>query len=311
MKFLSARQAIHDAYAIHMRSKGLEVNLAEPVSELNVAGELARIQRQVDRLLQMDSRTDHQERRLLSLQQQIKQYAPVTFRHSDRSSRMDVDQLIWDSKDAAKVIAVVEKYPPHLKAWCYWCYSPLGDSNQSWFKRIEVKEKAREYRQEADRLAGIAADLPEIIARCKTTRWRKELEEMDAGQLFSQAANLEALANRLERSLIQPDNCSALWNWLDKQIAEQASAKIREKTLHHIQDVCRASLYNYRYQVVTGLHKALMSRKVLCDKFAVPDSHFERDYRPWVKWSYDVCDQLDRDSLRNVARFAIGIELSA
>ena len=49
MKFYSARQAIHDAYAIHMRSKGFEVNLMAAVSELDVLGELSKMRPPVSR----------------------------------------------------------------------------------------------------------------------------------------------------------------------------------------------------------------------------------------------------------------------
>ena len=250
MEFFSARQAIHDAYAIHMRSKGFEP-------------------------------------------------AAAVFARGDRS--MDADRLIWDIKDAGKVIAVVENLPLHLKAWCYWCYSPLGNSNQSWFKQIDSQARVRNCRSEADRLSAMAAGLPDRIARCKTDARRAELQAIDTDELMTQAATLADLADRLERSQRQPDPCAPLWNWLDVQIAERAPEKIRKKTLLHVRDVCRASAYNYRYQIVAGIQKPLMSRKVVCERFGVPYSHFERDYRKWMNWSADLCSELDREALLPVA----------
>ena len=246
MKFYSARQAIHDAYAIHMLSKGFEVN-------------------------------------------------PLP------GGTVDTDRLIWDSKDAGKVIAVVEALPDHLRAWCYWCYSPLGTTNQSWFRQLEVQRKARTCRAEADRLTDQAARLPERITRCKTPKRRAELEAMDTDQMISDAGNLEELADRLERSLRQPDPCAPFWNWLDEQIAQRAPGKIRKKTLWHVRDVCRASAYNYRQQVLTGSQKPLLSRKGICERFGVPVGNFERNYRGWVEWCLHSCDQLDKSSLPMVA----------
>ncbi|WP_163371060.1 hypothetical protein [Endozoicomonas acroporae] len=302
MKFYSARQAIHDAYAIHMRSKGFEVNLTAAVSELDVLGELAKMRRQLDRLPEDDRLTPAQRRQKAELVARLEGWAPVSFAHGDRSTKVDADRLIWDSKDAAKVISVVEKLPAHLKAWCYWCYSPLGNTNQCWFKQVEAQAKVRECRSEADRLSAMAAGLPERITRCKTDTRRAELQAIDTDELMTKAATLEALADRLERSLRQPDHCSPFWNWLDAQIAERAPEKIRTKTLLHVRDVCRASAYNYRYQVVTGIQKPLMSRKVVCERFGVPSGNFERNYRPWISWADVVCDEMDKAALPAVAK---------
>ncbi len=301
MKFYSARQAIHDAYAIHMRSKGFEVNLTAAVSELDVLGEFSKMRRQLDRLPEDGRLTPTQKRQKSELLAKLEGWAPVSFAHGDRFSKVDADRSIWDSKDAAKVIAVVEKLPVHLKTWCYWCYSPFGDTNQGWFKRVEAQTRVRDYRAEADSLSDQAAGLPARIDRCKTEERRAELKAIDTDELMTRAAILETQADRLERSLRQPDHCAPFWNWLDTQIAERAPEKIRKKTLLHVRDVCRASVYNYRYQVVTGIQKPLMSRKVVCERFGVPSSHFERDYRHWMKWVYEICDGLDRGSLRPVA----------
>ncbi|WP_067518584.1 hypothetical protein [Endozoicomonas ascidiicola] len=303
MKFHSARQAIHDAYAIHMRSKGFEVNLAAAVSQLDALKELSAMHRKLGR---MSEETPTQKRQKAVFQRKIEQYAPVSFAHGDRSTKMDVDQLIWDSKDAAKVIAVVEKFPAHLKAWCYWCYSPLGDTNQGWFKQIDAEAEIRKCLNKANELSGLASGLPGRIARCKTEVRRAELSAMDTNELMEQAADLEEKAIRLTRvhkQMLQHHSyCAPFWNWLDKRITENAPRKIRQKTLINVHNVCRASVYNYRHQVVTGIQKPLMSRKVVCEMFGVPSTNFEGSYRPWVSWSSIVCDELDKTALPAVAK---------
>ncbi|WP_299733878.1 hypothetical protein [uncultured Endozoicomonas sp.] len=302
MKFYTARQAIHDAYAIHMRSKGFEVNLTAAVSELDVLKELSAMRRKLDKWQNDEQLTPAQKRQKAELLTKIDQYAPVAFAHGDRSSKVDADRLIWDSKDAAKVISVVEGLPVHLKAWCYWCYSPLGDTNQSWLKLVDLQNTVKRYQSEADELSNMAAGLPDRIAKCKTDERRAELEAIDTDELNCRAMKLEAEASRFERSLRQPNHCAPFWNWLDERIVEQAPAKIRKKTLLHVRDVCRASVYNYRHQVVTGIQKPLMSRKVVCEKFDVPSSNFEGSYRPWVSWASVMCDELDKTALPQIAR---------
>ena len=246
MKFYSARQAIFEAYAIYLKSKGFDINA------IRVPG------------------------------------------------KPDSDRLIWNAKEAGKVIAHVERLPAHLKAWCYLCYSPMGETNQGWEKRVAIQKQAREYRAEADQLAHEATSLPGRISRCKTESRRDELEAIDTDSLLVKAAQLEDQAARLERSLRQPDVCAALWNWLDEQIAARAPAKMREKTILHVRDVCRATIYNYRYMILTGQQKGLVGRKGICERFGVPAAHFERDYRPWVNWVLGVCGGLDREGLVGV-----------
>ncbi|WP_330926308.1 hypothetical protein [Candidatus Sororendozoicomonas aggregata] len=222
-----------------------------------------------------------------------------------RSGRPDNDRVICRAVDAARVIAAVEGLPAHLKAWCYWCYSPMGDTNQGWQKRVATQKQARDCRAKADQLAEEAAGLPARIARCKTDQRRAELSAISTDLLLCRAADLEDQANRLERSLRQPDPCAALWNWLDEQIAERAPNKMRKKTILHARDVCRATLYNYRYRINTGQTKPLVGRKGICERFGVPSAHFERDYRPWVKWVVGVCEGLDKEGLaKNLGRFS-------
>ena len=297
MKFKSARQAIHDAYAIHMKSKGFEANLVAAVSELDASAEQAKMQRQLDRL-QGKELTQLQTLKKQQLVERINNFAPVTFAHGDRSSKVDPDRLIADATDAAKVIAIVESLPPHLKTWCYWCYSPLGDGNQDWFKRTEMESKIRRCREEADQLTDMVVSLPARIARCKTDKRRAELEAIDTDRALELSADLEILADRHERQLNCNNPCAALWNWLDEQIAAAAPEKMRKKTALHVRDVCRATFYNYRYQVITGTQKQLLARRDICEKFGVPADSFENTYRPWINWTNDLCDGLDREGLR-------------
>ena len=243
MKFYSARQAIFEAYAIHLKSKGFDVDMIRA------------------------------------------------------TGKPDNDRLIWNAKEAGRVIAKVESLPAPVKAWCYWCYSPLGDTNQGWQKRVAIQKQARDCRTQADQLAEEAAGLPARIARCKTDERRAELSAINTDLLLCRAADLEDQANRLERSLHQPDLCAALWNWLDEQIAERAPKKMRKKTILHVRDVCRATLYNYRYRIITGQQKPLVGRKEICEQFGVPMGSFEHSYRKWINWTMDVGNQLDREGL--------------
>ena len=236
------RQAIFEAYALHLKSKGFEIN------DVRVPG------------------------------------------------KRDADRLIWNAKEAGKVIACVERLPDHLKSWIYFAYTPLGDTNQAWEKRCAVQKQVKKWRNEADRKADEAAGLPARIKKCKTEVRRAELSAINTDKLLVDAAELEKQADNLERSL-KFDYCAPFWNWLDELIAAHAPAKMRKKTVLHVRDVCRATAYNYRHKVVASVNKPLVERKEICDRFGVPVSNFEHTYRRWVGWTLDVCEWLDNESL--------------
>ena len=110
MKFYTARQAIHDAYALHLRSKGFEVNQVSAVSKPDWSAQMARIQRMKE------------QPRVAALAE----FAPVGHYRGDQSVKLDTDRLIWDSVQAGRVIAAVEALPMPMRDWVVWCYGPWG-----------------------------------------------------------------------------------------------------------------------------------------------------------------------------------------
>ena len=287
MKFYTARQAIHDAYALHLRSKGFEVNQVSAVSKPDWSAQMARIQRMKE------------QPRVAALAE----FAPVGHYRGEQSVKLDTDRLIWDSVQAGWVIAAVEVLPPHLKAWCYWCYTPLGKTNQAWLKEAETLAQARHLREQADSMIDYAASIPGRIARCKTEERRSELEGVDTDALVTDAMRQQQIAERLERTVKTPDVAAPWWNWLDEQIVERAPKKIRKKTLQRVRRVCVAACYNYRHRVQPGRDggmKDLLGPKAICERFDVPSQNFERDYRLWLSWTFDLCNSVDRASCGSI-----------
>ena len=283
MRFYSARQAIHEAYSIHLKSKGFEVKLTDALREPDFSGYLRKAH---------NAKEAKREAMLAS-------FNPVGHYQEDRSVKFDTNRLISDSAEAGKIIAAVEKLPVHLKSWCYWCYSPLGQlensSNQSLLNLAGNRQKVAFLRKEQERLTELAHTLEDRIKRCKNTKRLNELLELDEDQLLVDAANAEQQADRIENALRLGDRFSAdLWQWLDKLVDETINDKVRVKTKRHIRDVVIASVYNYRVKIYTQGVKKLLSRRDICDKFGVPVGNFERNYRQWVNWAGGVCNELDR-----------------
>lgn len=290
MRFFSARQAIHEAYSIHMRSKGFEVKLTDALREPDFSGYLRKAHK-----------ADEDKRDVM-----LSAFNPVGHYQEDRSVKLDTNRLISDSAEAGKIIAAVEKLPPHLKSWCYWCYSPFGQldssSNQAFLHLADNRQKVAALRKEQERLAELAMTLEDRIKRCKNTKRLNELLAQDEDQLLVDAMNLEQQADRIENTLQLGDRFSGeLWHWLDEQVNERIGNKVRPKTRGHIKDVVIASVYNYRVRVYSHGQKPFMSRRDMCEKFGVPADNFERTYRQWVNWVGDVCNELDRGALVPVA----------
>lgn len=245
MQFYSPQQAIHDAYAIHMRSRGL-----------------------VDPAL----RGSH-----------------------------DSDLTQWRIKEAAKVIACVERLEPHIRAWLIWCYTPLSETNQGWIKRLETQDKIRRCQREADRLALTAAQLPDKIAQCQKARQRAKLENMDTDQLLAKAEQLEQLAGRLKRGLQQPDRESwPLWDWLDTKIAERAPKRMQTRNVLIASSVCSIAFYNYR--ALLSHNKVALKRRDIISKLGINAEAYEKTFRPWTEWAYDTAHQVNESGLEQFAR---------
>lgn len=254
-----------------------------------------------------DEARDEQKRAEL-----LSSFHPVGHYQEDRSVKLDANRLISDSAEAGKIIAAVERLPDHLKSWCYWCYSPLGQldssSNQSLLNLAENRQKVVALRNEQERLADLADTLEARIKRCKNTKRLNELLELDEDKLLVDAARLEQQAGRIENALRLGDRFSVeLWRWLDLLVEEAVNDKVRLKTRRHIKDVVIASFYNYRHKVYS-VRKDFLGPKAICERFEIPYSHFERDYRRWIFWSTEICDYLERISLRPVSRLVDKVE---
>ncbi|AMO58132.1 hypothetical protein GZ77_20575 [Endozoicomonas montiporae] len=301
MRFYSARQAIHEAYFIHLKSKGFEVKLTDALREPDFSGYLRKAHRK-----HHDDEARDEKRRA----EMLGQFQPVGFYQEDRSVKLDANRLISDGAEAGKIIAVVEKLPAHLKSWCYWCYSPLGQlensSNQSLLDFTDDRQKVVALRNEQERLEELAYTLEARIKRCKNIKRLNELLELDEDQLRLKAERLEQQADRIENALRLGDRFSAeLWRWLDELVEDAIDEKVRPKTRRHIKDVVIASVYNYRVRVYGHGLKPFLSRRDMCEKFGVPAENFERDYRWWMNWTTDVCNELDREALVPVATIVL------
>ncbi len=87
---------------------------------------------------------------------------------------------------------------------------------------------------------------------------------------------------------------------MDEQIAERAPKKMRKKTILRVHDVCRATLYNYRYRIITGQQKPLVGRKGICEQFGVPMGNVEHSYGKWINWTTTISKKLDQVSLLGI-----------
>lgn len=108
MKFFSARQAIHDAYAIHLTSKGFEVNLVSATRKPDFSDGLTSIHRCKD----------------ATRAQKLAEFNPVGFYAEDRSQKQNNDSRICDAVEAGMVIAAVESLEEPFQSWAKWAYGP-------------------------------------------------------------------------------------------------------------------------------------------------------------------------------------------
>ncbi len=108
MILLSARQAIHDAYALNLTSKGLEVNFVSEAKKPDFAQYLRNVHRC----------KDETRDRLLD------EFNPVGFFTEDSSQKLNTNNLICHAVEAGMIISAVEGLPEPFKAWAKWAYGP-------------------------------------------------------------------------------------------------------------------------------------------------------------------------------------------
>ncbi len=108
MRFTSARQAIHDAYAMNLTSKGFEVKQTIAVRKPDFAAFL---------------RNTHRKK-IKKRKQLLAEFNPVGFYRDDQSHRQTINHRICDTVEAGMIIAVVESLPEPIKSWAVWAYGP-------------------------------------------------------------------------------------------------------------------------------------------------------------------------------------------
>ncbi|UYM16217.1 hypothetical protein [Endozoicomonas euniceicola] len=108
MKFISARQAIHDAYATNLTSKGFEVNLVALSCSPDFSQHLQSIHRR---------KQQHREKLLA-------EFNPVGFYSEDRIGKDCNNHRICHNVEAGKVISVVESLDEPFRSWAKWAYGP-------------------------------------------------------------------------------------------------------------------------------------------------------------------------------------------
>ena len=108
MRFTSARQAIHDAYAMNLTSKGFEVKPTVAVRKPDFAAFL---------------RNTHRKK-LKKRKQLLDEFNPVGFYRDNQSYRQTINHRICDTVEAGMIIAVVDSLPEPIKSWAVWAYGP-------------------------------------------------------------------------------------------------------------------------------------------------------------------------------------------
>ena len=108
MKLRSARQAIHDAYALHLTSKGFDFDFRERAKKPDFSGFLQKAYQ----------RSEKDRERMLS------GFAPVGFYSEDRSQRQDNNAQVRNAVEAGMIIAAVERLPEPFCSWAKWAYGP-------------------------------------------------------------------------------------------------------------------------------------------------------------------------------------------
>ena len=108
MKLRSAREAIHDAYATHLTSKGFEASFVSPAKK----PDFGHFYRSVHSLNE-----NRRERR-------ISEFSPVGFYSGDRSDRSNNNASVCHAAEAGMVISTVENLPEPFKSWAKFAYGP-------------------------------------------------------------------------------------------------------------------------------------------------------------------------------------------
>lgn len=108
MKFLSARQAIHDAYATNLTSKGFEFNQLTSTPKPDFTAYLQNAHR---------CKPETREKRLTD-------FKPVGFYSEDRTGKNTINNQICHNVEAGKIISVVESLEDPFRSWAKWAYGP-------------------------------------------------------------------------------------------------------------------------------------------------------------------------------------------
>lgn len=108
MQLLSARQAIHDAYAMHLTSKGFEVNLVEAARKPDFSSYLRKVHR---------SSEEKREEKLAG-------FNPVGFYSEDKILKENNNLQVCNAVEAGMIIAAVEGLSEPFQSWAKWAYGP-------------------------------------------------------------------------------------------------------------------------------------------------------------------------------------------
>ncbi|WP_257285163.1 bacteriophage antitermination protein Q [Endozoicomonas sp. SESOKO1] len=108
MQLTTARQAIHDAYATHLTSKGLEANFRAEAKKPDFA-----------KYLRTVHRCKEETREAL-----LEEFSPVGFYAEDTSQKLDTNSMICHAVEAGMIISAVERLDDPFKAWVKWAYGP-------------------------------------------------------------------------------------------------------------------------------------------------------------------------------------------
>ncbi len=108
MQLTSARQAIHDAYALNLRSREFEVSQVAPIKKPDFSAFL---------------RSAHR-RKKETRKQLLSEHNPVGYYREDRSGKQNNNHRVADTVEAGMIISVVERLPEPIKSWAVWAYGP-------------------------------------------------------------------------------------------------------------------------------------------------------------------------------------------
>ncbi len=108
MKLTSAREAIHDAYAIHLTSKGFEANFRAEAKKPDFTNYLRAAHRCRDGIRE----------------EKLAEFSPVGFYSEDKILRENNNRQVCDAVEAGMIIAAVEALPEPFRSWAKWAYGP-------------------------------------------------------------------------------------------------------------------------------------------------------------------------------------------